>query len=152
MEEQKRKKEVEKMRSRQQDEDLERKVRGDLARLNQKEISEMKKEGKKVLEAEQTQDIIGQLGQVGGLKAGRAVRRDLFEPSQENQGVFGNLARNPKTDQPEEESHVSHQNSSSTTPIPTTTANTTTVQEQNRQQQELFTARLGGVDQINNKD
>lgn len=76
MEEQKRKKEVEKMRSRQQDEDLERKVRGDLARLNQKEISEMKKEGKKVLDAEQTQDIIGQLGQVGGLKAGRAVRRD----------------------------------------------------------------------------
>ena len=80
----------------------------------------MKKEGKKVMDVEQTQDIIGQLGQVGGLKPGRQVRRDQFEPSQENQGVFGNLARvaQPTADNP----------------TPKSTG------EENRQ---LFTARLG---------
>ena len=56
-------------------------MRGDLAKLNRQEITEMKKEGKKVMDVEQTQDIIGQLGQVGGLKPGRQVRRDQFEPS-----------------------------------------------------------------------
>ena len=32
-------------------------------------------------------------------KPSRVIRRDQFEPSQENKGVFGNLARAPQQEQ-----------------------------------------------------
>ena len=86
MEEQKAKKEAEKLRQKQQDEEIERKLQQEIAQVNSKEAAEIVKEGKR--EPPPTE------------RQGRAIRRDQFEPSQENNGIVGGLARAPA--QPEE--------------------------------------------------
>lgn len=78
MEEAKARKEAAKLREKQEDEELERKIMSEQQKLNAQEVEEIRKEGKR---------------DVPEVKQQKQVRRDAFEPSSENKGIVGGLAR-----------------------------------------------------------
>lgn len=79
MEEQKARKDAEAEKRRRADEEHDRRLEQEIAQVNQKEAQEIVKEGKR--------------GPPTVAKPGKAIRRDQLEPSAENKGVVGGLAR-----------------------------------------------------------